>query len=90
MARPIVLWPETDVAVWVATFVIVAERVTPRLSRRLIEPAAEKHSPSRFYAHHRGAGSGILDRGAALEASFGPVVGVTLAGDVVRRHAVVR
>jgi hypothetical protein len=26
---------------------IVAERVTPRFSRRLIEPAAGKHSPSR-------------------------------------------
>ena len=36
--------------------------------------------------HHRGTGSGILDRSAALEAGFGPVVDVTLAGNVVRRH----
>src|SRR5262249_11953366 len=49
-----------------------------------------KHAPRRFYAHHRGTGSGILDRNAAVEAGFGPVVDVTLAGDVVRRHAVVR
>jgi hypothetical protein len=59
-------------------------------SRRFIKPASRKHAPRRFYAHHRGTGSGILDRSAALEAGFDPVVDVALAGDVVRRHAIVR
>src|SRR6516225_10718441 len=49
-----------------------------------------RNAPRRFYAHHRGTGSGILDRNAAVEAGFDPVVDVTLAGDVVRRHAIVR
>src|SRR5690242_5455097 len=69
---------------------VVAERVASCFSRGFIKPASRKNAPRRFYAHHRGAGSSILDRSAALEAGFGPVVDVTLAGDVVRRHAVVR
>jgi hypothetical protein len=32
----------------------------------------------------------FLDGGFTLESGFGPVVDVTLAGDVVRRHAIVR
>src|SRR6516164_5925757 len=46
---------------------IVAERIASSFSRRLIEPASRKNAPRRFYAHHRGTGSGILDRSAALE-----------------------
>src|SRR5215831_10294707 len=90
MARPIMFWAQTDTALLVLTLVIVAKRVASSFSRRLIEPASRKDAPRRFYTHHRGAGSGILDRSAALEAGFGPVVDVTLAGDVVRRHAIVR
>jgi hypothetical protein len=63
----------------VLTLVIVAERIASSFSRRVIKPASRKHAPRRFYAHHRGTGSGILDRNAALEAGFGPVVDVTLA-----------
>jgi hypothetical protein len=70
--------------------VVIAERVASSFSRRLIEPASRKNTPRGFYAHHRGTGSGILNRGSALEPGFGPVVDVALAGDVVRRHAVVR
>src|SRR5262249_49675717 len=90
MARPIMFWAQTDAALLVLTLVIVAKRVASIFSRRLIEPASRKNAPRRFYAHHRGTGSGILDRSAALEAGFDPVVDVTLAGDVVRRHAIVR
>src|SRR5215467_8630729 len=90
MARPIVFWAQTDTALLVLTLVVVAERVAASFSRRVIKPASRKNAPRRFYAHHRGAGSGILDRNAAIEAGFGPVIDVTLARDVVRRHAVVR
>jgi hypothetical protein len=79
VARPIVLWPETDVAVWVATLVIVAERVTPRLSRRLIEPAAEKHSPSRLDPHHCRARAAVLNCRRTFEAGLHPVVDIALA-----------
>src|SRR5215831_18485202 len=78
MARPIVFWAQTDTALLVLTLVIVAKRVASSFSR-FIKPASRKHAPRRFYAHHRGTGSGILDRGAALEAGFNPVVDVTLA-----------
>jgi hypothetical protein len=74
MARPIMFWAQTDTALLVLTLVIVAKRVASSFSRRLIEPASRKHAPRGFYAHHRGTGSGILDRNAAIEAGFGPVV----------------
>ena len=90
MARPIVFRAQTNTALLVLTLVVIAKRIASSFSRRLIEPASRKHAPRRFYAHHRGTGSGILDRNAALEAGFGPVIDVTLAGDVVRRHAIVR
>src|SRR3974377_1809236 len=90
MPRPIVFRAYTDAALLVLTLVVIAERIASSFSRRVIKPASRKHAPRRFYAHHRGTGSGILDRNAALEAGFGPVVDVTLAGDVVRCHAVVR
>src|SRR5215468_4563596 len=89
MARPIVFWAQTDTALLVLTLVIVAKRVASSFSR-FIKPASRKNAPRSFYAHHRGTGSGILDRDAALEAGFNPVVDVTLAGNVVRRHAIVR
>ena len=79
-------WAQTDTAFLVLTLVVVAERIASSFSRRIIKPASRKNAPCRFYAHHRGTGSGILDRNAALEAGFGPVVDVTLAGNVVRRH----
>src|SRR5262249_22842268 len=78
MARPIVFWAQTDTALLVLTLVIVAKRVASSFSR-FIKPASRKNAPRSFYAHHRGTGSGILDRGAALEAGFNPVVDVTLA-----------
>src|SRR5215468_3353703 len=90
IARPIVFWAQTDTALLVLALVIVAKRVASSFSRRVIKPASRKHAARRFYAHHRGTGSGILDRSAALEAGFGPVIDVTLAGDVVRCHAIVR
>src|SRR5262249_25246001 len=90
MARPIVFRAQTDTALLVLTLVVITERIAPSFGRRVIKPAPRKNAPRRFYAHHRGTGSGILDRSATLEAGFDPVVDVTLAGDVVRRHAVVR
>src|SRR6516225_5980275 len=84
VARPIVFWAQTDAALLVLTLVVIAKRVASSFSRRFIKPASRKHASRRFYAHHRGTGSGILDRNAALEAGFGPVIVVTLAGDVVR------
>jgi len=81
---------KTDDALLVLTLVVIAERIASSFSRRVIKPASRKNAPRRFYAHHRGTGSGILDRNAALEAGFGPVIDVTLAGDVVRRHPIVR
>jgi hypothetical protein len=83
-------WAQTDTALLVLALVVVAERIASSFSRRFIKPASRKNAPGRFYAHHRGTGSGILDRSDALEAGFDPVVDVTLAGDVVRRHTVVR
>src|SRR6516225_10362062 len=76
MARPIMFWAQPDTALLVLALVIVAKRVASSFSRRLIKPASRKNAPRRFYAHHRGTGSG-------------PVIDVTLAGDVVRRHAIV-
>src|SRR5215468_9471668 len=90
MARPIVFWAQTDTALLVLTLVVIAKRIASSFSRRVIKPASRKHAPRRFYAHHRGTGFGILDRNAAVEAGFGPVIDVTLAGDIVRRHAIVR
>jgi hypothetical protein len=90
MTRPIVFWAQTDTALLVLTLVVVAERIASSFSRRFIKPASRKNAPRRFYAHHRGTGSGIFDRSTALEAGFGPVVDVTLARDAVRRHAIVR
>src|SRR5215469_12791563 len=90
MARPIVFWAQTDTALLVLTLVVIAKRIASSFSRRVIKPTSRKHAPRSFYAHHRGTGSGILDRSAALEAGFSPVIDVTLAGDVVRRHAIVR
>jgi len=90
VARPVVIRAKTDAALLVLTLVVIAERIASSFSRRVIKPASRKNAPRRFYAHHRGTGSGILDRNAALEAGFGPVIDVTLAGDVVRRHPIVR
>jgi len=90
MARPIVFRAKTDAALLVLTLMVVAERIASSFSRRVIKPASRKNAPRRLYAHHRGTGSGILDRNPALEAGLGPVVDVTLAGDVVRRHAIER
>src|SRR6516225_1666646 len=81
MARPVMFWAKTDTALLVLTLVIVAERIASSFSRKVIKPASRKHAPRRFYAHHRGTGSGILDGNAALEAGFGPVIDVTLAGE---------
>ena len=61
----------------------LAERVAPSFGRGLIKPAARKDTPRCFNAHYRGTGSGIVDRGSALEAGFGP-------GDIVRRPAFVK
>jgi hypothetical protein len=63
-------------------------RLIAVLNRRLF--IADSHILSRLDANHRGAGSGILDGGFTLKSGFGPVVDVALAGDVARRHAVVR
>ena len=67
MARPIVFWAQTDTALLVLALVIVAQRIASSFSRRVIKPASRKNAPCRFYAHHRGTGSGILDRSAASD-----------------------
>jgi hypothetical protein len=59
-------WAQTDTALLVLALVVIAERIASSFSRRFIKPASRKHAPRRFYAHHRGTGSGILDRSAAL------------------------
>jgi hypothetical protein len=85
-----VLGLNRDTAFLILTLVVITERVASGFSRRLIKPASQKNTPRRFYAHHRGTGTAVPDRRSAFEARFGPVVDVALAGDVVRRHAVVR
>ena len=90
MARPVVLWPETDVAVLITALVVIAERVPSGLSRRLIESAARENASRSLNTHHCGTSPGVLDRRFALETGFSPMIDVALAGDVAVRHAVVR
>jgi hypothetical protein len=39
---------ETDVAVLVLSFMVIAKRITTGFSRLLVEPATRKYSPCRF------------------------------------------
>jgi hypothetical protein len=70
--------------------VVVSERVASSFSRRLVKLASRKNSSGCFDADYRGTGFTVLDGRSALEACLSPVIDVTLAGDVVRRHAIVR
>ena len=54
-----------------------------RVQVPLVKRASGKNTMSRLDAHHRGAGSGILDGGFTLETGFDPVVNVALSRDVV-------
>src|SRR6516164_10808481 len=74
MARPIVFRAKTDAALLVLTLMVVAERIASSFSRRIIKPASRKNAPCRFYAHHRGTGSGILDRNAASDRRRQPCI----------------
>ena len=88
--RPVVFWPETYVAVLIAAFVVITERVTASFSRLLVEPAARENVASRFNAHHCGTGPSVLDRRLTLEAGFSPMIDVSFPGDVVGSHAIMR
>jgi hypothetical protein len=90
MAEPVMLWPETDVAVLVLALMIVTERIASGFGLFVVEPAARKDATSGFDPHHRCTGAGVLDRRRAFEAGLGPVIDIALAGDVVGRHTVVR
>jgi hypothetical protein len=57
-----VLWTKPNVAVLIAAFVIVAERIATSFSRRLIEPTAWEYASSSLNSHHCGTGPGVLDR----------------------------
>src|SRR5271156_7220322 len=90
MARPVMIRTKSNVAVFVAAFVVIAERVTSSFSGFLVEPAAWENATSSFYPHHRCAGPGVLDGRVTFEAGLAPVVNIALAGDVVGSHAIVR
>jgi hypothetical protein len=70
--------------------VVVAQRVPASVRRLFVEPAARENAASSFYPHHCRACASVLDRHVTFEASFAPVVNITLAGDVVGGHAVMR
>jgi hypothetical protein len=67
VARPIVFWPKTYVAIFVPTLMVVAERITTGLSLLFIEPAFREDATSCLDTHHCRAGAGIFDRSSTLE-----------------------
>jgi hypothetical protein len=83
MTRPVVLRSKTDVAVFIATLVIIAKRIASGFRCLLIEPTARENTSSRFNPHHSRASAAILDRLSAFETSLYPVIDVALAADIV-------
>ena len=88
VTRPVVLRPETDVAVLVLSLMVIAKGIASSFSRLRVEPATRKYSACRFDTHHRRASTSILDRISTLKTGFDPVVDVAFARNVVvrRRH----
>src|SRR5262249_28073737 len=90
ITQQITLWTKTNIAVLIATLVIVPERVTPSLSRRIVEPAAREKTSSSLNPHHGCTRPGVLDRRFTLKIGFSPVVEVSFASNIVGRYAVMR
>jgi hypothetical protein len=67
MARPVVLRPETDIAVLVLALMVIAERIASSFRCLLIKPATGKYAPCRFNPHHSRARAAIFDRLSAFE-----------------------
>jgi hypothetical protein len=99
MARPIVLWPETDVAIWVATFVIVAERVALKALRfplnqtltliRLHFSLAQMRPPSEGI--HGGRGSSTVEPRSVTPGAYAPrahLPSCSMLPELWRNHAV--
>ena len=63
---------QAHVSVLITPLVVVAERVTPSFSRRLIEPTARKYTSCGLNPHHCGTSPRVLDRRLALEAGLSP------------------
>ena len=61
MRRPIVFRPHANIAHFVFSLVIEAERLESGLRRTFVEPASRKHAASSLYSHHRSAGTLVLD-----------------------------
>jgi hypothetical protein len=59
MRRPIVLVPETDIAILIFALVIVAERIRAGLGGQLIEPATRQDAAQRLNLERGRAGAGI-------------------------------
>jgi hypothetical protein len=70
--------PKTYVAVFIATLMVVTERITSSFSPCLVEPTARKHAASCLDPHHCGTGTCILDERSAFEASFNPMVALSV------------
>jgi hypothetical protein len=87
---PVMLRPETDVAVLVLSLMVIAKGITTSFSRLLVEPATRKYSTCRFNPHHRRACTSVFDRISTLKTGFNPVIDVPLTGNVVVSHAVMR
>jgi hypothetical protein len=83
-------WPETDVAVFVFSLMVVAERIASSFGRLLVEPATRKYSPCRFNPHHRRTSASVLYRISTFKTGLNPVVDVTFARDVVVSHTIMR
>src|SRR4029077_4510172 len=90
MTTPIVLRPETDIAVSVLALMVITEAIASCLRRLIVEPATWKDPARSLNTHHCRAGAGVFDRRGAFEAGFDPVIDIAFTADVVGRHAVVR
>jgi hypothetical protein len=78
MRTPIMLRPETNVAVLVLALVKIPQGVPTGLGLFLIEPTARKNSTSGFDPHHRYTGAAVLNQRCAFEAGLDPVINVAL------------
>src|SRR3972149_6905114 len=80
---------KSNIALLVFLFVVVAERVTPRLSLGFVKPALG-HDPANCLDPHGSRATPLIRNNHRLELSVAQMVLVALAGDVVLVHPVLR
>jgi hypothetical protein len=79
------LQPETNVAVVVATLMVVAERVAAGFSRRLVDPAAREYASSSLNSHHGCAGAGVFEQGDGATIKTVPLSAYVSSADQCQR-----